>query len=535
MKQYTFKLYDNFLPNPNVIQKNNIIVNFHYCNISEFAWLDEDFNDNIFYLPDWIISFDSSYNSVYAFYKGHSHDYILPKNLQILNLSFNKLDFIPDIIPKQLIALNISNNTIKYIPKLPNIIKTINASHNTIKWFDQELPNLEKLNLSHNRIYLFKFDKLKDNLQFLDLTGNQLKSIDGNIFPPGLKVLKLKDNRIEEIPDLPIGLEEFDISDNKIKKLPSLSKNLILKVLDVSSNYLELLDDELMGCSELEKLNYEKNDAIEISFELLKWIDAQFHKTHQNEQPLDLQKLYKQNYEEINTVYKDSQNAHNIKIRNDIILSMESIIINDEKPEILFEDCCNNLKEFFKLEDTIDILFKSDFGEIMLVNKSYSLANFFPYLYQRIIKHEYKESIIHILENEIQNTKSVCFSGKIEAYISAFASFYDDIKYSPSIPDQILEKIQIIKNKLHKNRIPSDSLNYQIELRFYLEQELDEFTDIDKNGWLLPIDEYIESLVSNLEIHYEKNIMEILDIIKLKKGMKKYFESLRKIKDIVFL
>ena len=57
MKEYTFKLYDNFLPNPNVIKKNNIIVNFHYCNLSELSWLDEDFNDNIFCSSWWPILF----------------------------------------------------------------------------------------------------------------------------------------------------------------------------------------------------------------------------------------------------------------------------------------------------------------------------------------------------------------------------------------------------------------------------------------------------------------------------------------------
>jgi len=533
MKEYTFKLYDNYLPNPNVIQKNNILVNFHYCNLSELAWLDEDFNDNIFYLPDWIISFDTSYNSIYAFYKGSSHDYILPKKLQILNFSFNKLDFIPDKIPESLIALNISNNTIKFIPKLPQNIEVVNASHNTVKWFDQELPHLQKLNLSHNRIHLFKFDRLRENLQFLDLSSNQLKSIDGGIFPLGLKVLRLKDNRIETIPDLPEGLEEFDISDNKLKLLPNYPKSL--KVLDVSSNYMEIISDDLMNCVELDKLNYEKNDAIELSFELLKWIDVQFHKSHQEEQQIEsnfLQKLYSQNYDEVQTVYKDSQNAHNVKLRNDIIISMEHIL-EDEVPEISFEECCKELQNDFKREDTYDILLQSNIGEIGLKEQKYSLSVFFPYLFQRIMKHEYKNTIIQILEEEIQRTKNVCFSGKIEAYVCAFASFYEDVQYSPSLSDQILAKVDLIKNRLHKDRIPVDSLHYQVELRFYLEQELDGIED--KEIWLSPIDDCIEDSVKTLETHYSKDILEILNVIKMKKPIKNYFIELRKNKNNVFL
>ena len=533
MKEYTFKLYDNFLPNPNVIHKNNIIVNFHYCNLSELSWLDEDFNDNIFYLPDWIISFDASYNSIYAFYKGSSHDYLLPKQLQILNFSFNKLDFIPDKIPESVIALNVSNNTIKYIPKLPQNIQVVNASHNTIKWFDQELPNLQKLNLAHNRIHLFKFERLRENLEFLDLSSNQLKSIDGDIFPKGLKVLKLRDNRIEAIPELPEGLEEFDISDNKLKLLSNYPKSL--KVLDISSNYMEIITDSLMDCLELERLNYEKNDKIELSFELLRWIDVQFHKSHQEEQQIEssfLQKLYSQNYEEMQTVYKDSQNAHNLKLRNDIIVSMENILKYDA-PDVSFEDYCLGLLDKFKLEDSHTILLNSNIGEIGLKGRKYTLAEFFPFIYNRIIHHQYRDSIVHILEGEIQRTKNVCFSGKIEGYVCALASFYEDVKFSPSISDMILAKIELIKNRLHKERIPTDSLHYQVELRFYLEQELESMED--KAVWLSPIDDYIEDLVETLENHYGKDILEILNIIKMKKPIKKYFTELRKIRNNVVL
>jgi hypothetical protein len=367
----------------------------------------------------------------------------------------------------------------------------------------------------------------------LDLSSNQLKSIDSSVFPIGLKVLRLKDNRIETIPDLPEGLEEFDISDNKLKLLPNYPKSL--KVLDVSSNYMEIISDDLMNCVELDKLNYEKNDAIELSFELLKWIDVQFHKSHQEELQIEsnfLQKLYSQNYDEVQTVYKDSQNAHNVKLRNDIIISMEHIL-EDEVPEISFEECCKELQNDFKREDTYDILLQSNIGEIGLKGRKYSLSVLFPYLFQRIMKHEYKDTIIQILEGEIQRTKNVCFSGKIEAYVCAFASFYEDVKYSPSLSDQILAKVDLIKNRLHKDRIPVDSLHYQVELRFYLEQELDGIED--KEIWLSPIDDCIEDSVKTLETHYSKDILEILNVIKMKKPIKNYFIELRKNKNNVFL
>jgi hypothetical protein len=287
---------------------------------------------------------------------------------------------------------------------------------------------------------------------------------------------------------------------------------------------------------ELERLNYEKNDKIELSFELLRWIDVQFHKSHQEEQQIEssfLQKLYSQNYEEMQTVYKDSQNAHNLKLRNDIIVSMENIL-EDDAPEISFEDSCLGLLDKFKLEDSHTILLNSNIGEIGLKGRKYTLAEFFPYLFRRIMRHEYRDSIIHILEGEIQRTKNVCFSGKIEGYVCALASFYNDVKFSPSMSDMILAKIELIKNRLHKDRIPADSLHYQVELRFYLEQELDDFNE-EKAIWLAPIDDCIEDLVETLEKHYGKDIMEILNIIKMKKPIKNYFIELRKNRNNVVL
>ena len=149
------------------------------------------------------------------------------------------------------------------------------------------------------------------------------------------------------------------------------------------------------------------------------------------------------------------------------------------------------------------------------------------------MRHEYRDSIVHILEGEIQRTKNVCFSGKIEGYVCALASFYDDVKFSPSMSDMILAKIELIKNRLHKDRIPADSLHYQVELRFYLEQELDGLED--KDVWLAPIDDCIDDLVATLETHYNKDILEILNIIKMKKPIKNYFMELRKNKNNVVL
>lgn len=522
MKDFTFRLFDNFLPNPEIIPENNIICNFKYCNISELSWIDEDYNDHCFSLPSWIEYFDLSYNTVYAFYKGESHNYELPKSLKILNLSFNKLNFIPDVIPKTLYAINVSNNSLKLIPKLPLSTKIINASHNTIKWFDQELPNLTKLNLSYNHIYYFRFDRLCDNLKFLDLSGNQLKFIDGDNFPKNVKILKIADNRIKEIPELPDGIEEFDCHQNEITEIKNYPKTL--KKLDISDNKIEVLNKDIIECSDLESLNYEKNENLEVEVDVLQWIDDKFHQLHLYKDEIsrgDIKDIYNQSHEEITTVYQDSQNAHNLKIRQDIITSMEKIL--EVKPEKNFEECVEELSKYFKLEDTKDILLKSDIGIIQLSSEDYSLGRFFPYLFEKI--KDNIENIAIILEGEIQNTKNVCFSGRIEAYVASLAGFCEEVQYSASISDQILAKIELIKNKLHQERIPVDSFQYQLMLKYKLE---DMFNEMDleekvKLVWLEPLEENIKEQREQLEEHYNDNINNILKKLKIGKEIRERY------------
>jgi len=522
MKDFTFRLFDNFLPNPKIIPTNNIIVNFKYCNISELSWIDKDYNDYCFLLPSWVEYFDLSYNTVYDFYKGESHNYELPKSLKILNLSFNKLTFIPDEIPKTLYAINVSNNSLKLIPKLPLSTKIINASHNTIKWFDQELPNLTKLNLSYNHIYYFRFDRLCDNLRFLDLSGNQLKFIDGDSFPKNVKILKIADNRIKEIPELPEGIEEFDCHQNEIVEIKNFPSSL--KKLDISDNKIEVLGKDIINCSDLESLNYEKNENLEVDVDVLQWIDDKFHQLHLHKDEIsrdNIKDIYNQNHEEIITVYKDSQNAHNLKIRQDIISSMEKLLVL--KPQLKFEECVEELSKYFKLEDTKDILLKSDIGFVSLLDEKYSLSKFFPYLFERI--KENIENIAIILEGEIQNTKNVCFSGRIEAYVASLAGFCQEVQYSASISDQILAKIELIKNKLHQERIPVDSFQYQLMLKYKLEDMLVEM-DLDeetKLSWLEPLEENIQEQKEKLEEHYGDKIENIVKRLKIKKEIRERY------------
>lgn len=528
MQRYTFRLYDNDIPDPKVILKNNLYAIFQYCNISELYYTDEDFNNYRFELPDWIEFFDVSYNSIYEFYNGTTYDYPLPSALKILNTSFNKLNFLPDNMPKGLVALQVSNNSIKYIPALPKSVKIINAAFNTIKWFDQELPNLVQLNLSHNHLTYFRFDRLSENLQVLDLTENQLTEVDSD-FPKNLKVLKLGFNRIKEIPKLPEELVHLDVHKNKLESLPDFPATL--KYIDCSENSIKSLPDSLKECTELKHLNYENNEDMDVSLSTLEFIDKRFHTLNSMEDVKkgeQIKEIYNTNFEDVKTVYRDSQNVHNIKIRKDIVAIIEKVLEKDDEIKETFEECIEELQKHFKNEETAEILKGSDFGKFEINDKTITMSELFPHLYERIRRKEFDENLIEVLENEIQNTKSVCFSGRIEGYISAFQGFDEDFVIHLSLQDQIMAKVNLIQEKLYKERVPVESLAYQITMHYLLNKELVEM-DLEKESydiWMDPLEDIIWDMIDEIKKNQEiADFKTFVPKLRLKKLVKEYFEK----------
>ena len=529
MDNYTFKLYTNNIPNPDKIKNNHLYIIFKYCNISELAYVDEEFINHKFILPNYVEFFDISYNSIYAFFEGVAHDYKLPVNLKVFNCSFNKLIGLPDIIPNDLFALNASNNSIKYIPKLPAKIKILNCSNNCIKWFDQELPNIEKINISYNRLTYFRFDRMYENIQIIDLSSNLLETIYGE-FPKNLKILNLEDNRIKEVPSLPETLIELNLAKNKLEEIKEYPKTI--EKLNISDNNIKYLSKSILECNNLQSLNYENNDNIEIDLEILKYIDKKFDDLSKKiDLKINKEKVkdyYNTEYNNIETIYDNPQNAHNIKIKEKILDSISNIL-NDEKPDISFEETLEKLNDLMK-EDIKDII-NSIKDEFIDENKDISIPKLLPYLYNRIKSLNFEESLIKEFENTIINTKMVCFSGKIEGYISVFCGFFEDININIDINEQLLSKLQLIKKKLYNDRIPIDSLDYCVRLKYYFEKELNELKLDNEISyiWIEPLDFGIKNkeneILDDIKNKIDDKKKFLLNLIKNKK-IKEYYSNL---------
>jgi Leucine-rich repeat (LRR) protein len=122
------------------------------------------------------------------------------KNLRELDLSWNKIEKIPETLPNSLSELNLRHNKIEKIPEtLPNSLQELYLGYNKIIKIPMTLPK---------------------SLQKLSLDDNQIKEIPKTL-PNSLQELYLNSNQIEKIPEtLPNSLQKLSLGNNQIKEIP---------------------------------------------------------------------------------------------------------------------------------------------------------------------------------------------------------------------------------------------------------------------------------------------------------------------------
>lgn len=191
------------------------------------------------------------------------------ENLQpkstILDLSNNNWSEIPSELKtfKSLEKIDLRNNQLKDFP-----------------YELLEIPNLTDINLNNNQIKNIRFSRKNTALLSLFINNNQIESIENIEFLNALEILSLNNNRISEMPNFnnrklitlslinnqievlednfDNNLEFLDVSKNQItridKKINFLTKRLL--ELNLSNNKeLEYLPNNLLAMSYLRSLN----------------------------------------------------------------------------------------------------------------------------------------------------------------------------------------------------------------------------------------------------------------------------------------
>jgi Leucine-rich repeat (LRR) protein len=171
------------------------------------------------------------------------------KKLNYLDLGSNKLSAISPKIAnlRYLRELDVTRNEITAFPAEfaeVDYVEVIDISYNKFTALGSETMNkwqLRSLNASHNDISRIATEMNCVNLEFLDLSFNQLDKLPAALGRlRRLKILRISDNQISVIPDKFTGmrsLEELDASNNKLTALPlAIGKLRKLKVLNLSGN-----------------------------------------------------------------------------------------------------------------------------------------------------------------------------------------------------------------------------------------------------------------------------------------------------------
>ncbi|KAL1386798.1 hypothetical protein pipiens_012802 [Culex pipiens pipiens] len=182
--------------------------------------------------------------------------------LEVLDISFNSLNSLPGGIGflVRLQQLTLNNNR---LTELPNDIVNLRNLHkmdlakNDLKLLPPvmgELRKLECLYVQHNDVAELPDFTGCDALKELHISNNFIKSIPADFCEnlPQLKILDLRDNKIEKLPDeisMLASLTRLDLSNNSISSLPSCLSTLAhLVSLQVDGNPIRSIRRDIIQC-----------------------------------------------------------------------------------------------------------------------------------------------------------------------------------------------------------------------------------------------------------------------------------------------
>ena len=134
----------------------------------------------------------------------------------------------------------------------------------------------------------------------------------------------------------------------------------------------------------------------------------------------------------ITSIYGDNQNVHDSFIQKSINNSLNNIlkdpIVNYDSNDVLVSNLSVRTKEAI-------IEYCSDSNVHSILDIKFS--ELFAYVWARIKKHPNCDELMKILEEQIEDSECMCFTGRFNRLISVLVGFYDDVEINISDSSRI--------------------------------------------------------------------------------------------------
>jgi len=298
------------------------------------------------------------------------------------------------------------------------------------------------------------------NLKSLNLNNNNISKISPNIKNlTKLTEIYMSKNKISYLPEEICHLKNLSIlciSHNNLKNIPKEIGSLKnLRYCYLNDNILTTLPSDIIECTKIRYILYlPQHESFYVSPHVRRFLNE---------------------YNSYNIkfkVYSDNENIHNTSIQDSLKKSLISIS-NDFIMENL------NLLEFIEDYNKDDIIqYCKD--KTTFLNTFMRYEDILKYVISRISRSQHKDELIKRLNQEIYDSKNLCFLGKITRLVNTLCGFFDDVIIGISENEQIQNIIMTCLNseniydnftKKMKERNYSDTV-----IQFYL-QHINEYVN----------------------------------------------------------
>lgn len=437
--------------------------NNEYSEITQIDWYAGELRKDVLRKFPNLISLCCSNNKITTLEP--ISECITLENLYCNNNKIESLKPISSCINLQVLYCN--NNQIDTLDPISNCIKIreLWCSNNKIGTINivSKYIDLQRLNCSENNISTLDPIYYCKNLTYLSCAHNKISSIDVLSSCIQLQILWCKSNFIKSLDPLSkcINLQELTCDNNLITSLSPISSCINLRELYCYNNQITSLEP-LIYLRRLLRVIYYNNPLQPFTPQIRRYLDQIYIGS------CDINKT---------SIYKDNQNVHDSFIQKSVCESVQNIL-RDPKPNFHVSELSQtNLKQ-----NIVDLLIKYCQEETVHTIYLITYQELFSYVWQRIIKSQYKSELLKILEEQIMESENKCFTGRFNRTLSVLIGFYDDIKIEISDKSRIYAIILETKDKINPYNV---SLHQELATQKLLDAG---YTKEEIESWINAID-----------------------------------------------